>query len=85
MDASVLQQALSVAEAAATVREAAAALRSRFAPLRVLVVDNADMRHETPAALGPRRALYLGASDGHCWQMTSDVSQAAGLFIADRA
>jgi hypothetical protein len=43
------------------------------------------MRAETPAALGQRRALYLGASDGHCWQVTSDLAQAAGLFVADRA
>jgi hypothetical protein len=84
-DAGGLQQALALAEAAASVREAAAALRARFAPLRVVVVDALDMRHELAAATGPRRALYLGASDGHCWQMTQDPARAAGLFICDRA
>ncbi|EHR69917.1 hypothetical protein BurJ1DRAFT_1044 [Burkholderiales bacterium JOSHI_001] len=85
IDTSGLQQALATAEAAPTVREAAAALRTQFAPLRVVVVDALDMRDETPAAQGTRRSLYLGASDGHCWQVTSDLSHVAGLFIADRA
>lgn len=80
-----LEEALALAEAAAGVREAAAALRRRFAPLRVVVVAAADMRGETPAACGATKALYFGASDGHCWTMTSDATQAAGLFIAERA
>lgn len=85
MDAALLQDALTVADAAGTVREAAAALRERFAPLRVVVVDALDMRGETPAASGTRRTLYLGASDGHCWTVTNDPAQAAGLFLVDRA
>lgn len=77
-------EALAVAEAAASVREAAQALRERYAPLRIVVVDAFDMRHEQPAAAGVRRLLYYGASDGHCWQVTNDPSLAAGLFVADR-
>lgn len=84
MDTTLLAEAATIAEHAATVREAAAALRTRFAPLRVVVVDAFDMRNETPAVAGARRALYLGASDGHCWTVTADASQAAGLFVADR-
>ena len=83
MDSTALTQALQMAEAAGTVREAAAALRSAFAPLKVVVVDAFDMRAEKPAAQGERRALYFGASDGHCWQVTSDPTQAAGFFITD--
>lgn len=79
-----LDQALAVAEAAATVREAAALLRARLAPLKVVVVDAMDMRGEAPYAQGARRSLYLGATDGHCWQMTTDPARAAGLFICDR-
>lgn len=83
-----LIRALAVAEASASLREAAAALRIHFGarpvPLKVIVVDALDMRGETPAALGSRRALYLGASDGHCWQMTSDPARAAGIFVAER-
>jgi hypothetical protein len=85
MDANSLAEAAVIADGAATVREAAAALRTRFAPLRVVVVDAFDMRSETPAVAGARRALYLGASDGHCWSVTADAAQAAGLFVADRA
>ncbi len=85
MQAATLDEALALADAAATVREAAARLRSRYAPLRVVVVDAADMRGETPAAVGTRRQLYFGASDGHCWAVTTDAAQVAGLFVADRA
>lgn len=84
MDAAQLNEALTLAEASASLREAAAALRARFAPLRVVVVDALDMRGETPAASGQRHALYLGASDGHCWQVTQDPARAAGLFITER-
>ncbi|MDO9314379.1 MAG: hypothetical protein Q7T97_07535 [Burkholderiaceae bacterium] len=84
MNATTLAQALSLADAAASVREAAAALRLQFTPMKVVVVDADDMRTETPAAQGERRALYLGTSDGHCWQVTQDPAQAVGLFIADR-
>lgn len=85
MTPAALTEALALAEAAASVREAAAALRSRFAPMRVVVVDAADMRGETPAARGATRSLFFGASDGHCWTMTTDATQAAGLFISERA
>jgi hypothetical protein len=83
-DAAALAEAVSLADAAGTVREAAAALRARFAPLRVVVVDALDMRGEPAAATGAKRTLHLGASDGHCWTVTTDPAQAAGLFIADR-
>jgi hypothetical protein len=84
MDADTLAAALAIADAAPSVRAAAAALRERFAPLRVVVVDAFDMRHEKPAALGTTHQLYLGASDGHCWTVTTDALQASGLFIAER-
>jgi hypothetical protein len=84
MDAAVLAEALTLADSAGTLREAAAALRARFDALRIVVVDAFDMRGETPAASGKRRQLYFGASDGHCWAVTGDAAQAAGLFIAER-
>lgn len=52
--------------------------------MRVVVVDAFDMRSETPAAVGTKRQLYLGASDGHCWSVTHDAGQACGFFIAER-
>jgi hypothetical protein len=85
MNAAGLAEALSIADAAATAREAAVALRQRFAPLRIVVVDAFDMRNETPAASGAARQLFLGASDGHCWTVTNDASQACGLFVAEKA
>jgi hypothetical protein len=84
MDTLALGQALAIAEQAASVRDAAATLRQQLAPLRVVVVDTADMRDEAPAARGARHDLYLGASDGHCWRMTSDLALAQALFIAER-
>jgi hypothetical protein len=63
------------------VREAAAALRETFAPLRVVVVDAMDMRGEQPAAASARHQLFLGASDGHCWHVTRNEREAAGLFL----
>ena len=85
LEATALQEALAIAEGAPSVREAATALRARFAPMRIVLVDAFDMRGETPAALGPLRQLHLGASDGHCWAVTTDAAQATGLFISDRA
>lgn len=74
-----------LAESASTVREAAALLRARIAPLRVVVVDTLDMSHETPAITGGRWSLFLAASDGHCWTVTRDLAQVAGLYICPRS
>ncbi len=84
MDSAALAEAVSIADAAASVRDAAAALRARLPALRVVVVDALDMRDETPAAVGAKRQLYFGASDGHCWTVTADPAQARGLFICER-
>jgi hypothetical protein len=83
MTAFAAPEALALAESAGTVREAAATLRERYAPWRVVVVDAFDMRSETPIARGAKRQLFLGACDGHCWSVTNDPAQAAGLFVAD--
>ena len=83
-DAATLAEAIALADGGGTVREAAATLRQRYAPLRVVVVDALDMRGETAAATGSRRALYFGSSDGHCWQVTQDPARVSGLFLVDR-
>lgn len=85
MDTATLDAALALAGQAGSVRDAATLLRERLAPLRVVVVDAADMRDETPAASSAAHHLYLGASEGHCWVVTADPAQAAGLFIAARS
>jgi hypothetical protein len=84
MDAHIAAEALTLAESAATVRDAAQLLRQRYSPLRIVVVDAFDMRGESPAVQGEKRALYYGASDGHCWSVTSDPAQAAGFYLSDR-
>jgi hypothetical protein len=83
MDSHVITEALAIAESADSVRSAAQLLRSHYSQLRVVVVDAFDMRDETPAAVGATRKLYYGASDGHCWQVTSDPAQAAGFFLTE--
>ena len=83
MESHVVNEALALAEASGSLREAAQALRTHYAQLRVVVVDAFDMRDETPAAAGPTLTLYYGASDGHCWQVTSDPAQAAGFFLSE--
>lgn len=78
-----LDVAVSLADAAPDLRAAAAALRLGFPALRVSAVDAVDMRDETPARRGRVRSLWLGASDGHCWSMTTLPEEAAALFVAD--
>jgi hypothetical protein len=71
-------------EAAPTLREAAARLRSLLPNLKVLTMDAADLKDESPVASGATRALYLAASDGHCWRLTADPGEAAAIFVAER-
>lgn len=82
VSAAQLAEALRLAETASSARDAAALLRKHFTSLRIIVVDAFDMRSEVPAAQGALRRLYLGASDGHCWHVTTDLSQVAGLILA---
>ncbi|HLO95075.1 MAG TPA: hypothetical protein VK195_12235 [Burkholderiaceae bacterium] len=77
-----LAEALRLAESANSAHEAARLLRQHFATLRIVVVDAFDMRSEVPAAQGAQRRLYLSTSDGHCWSVTNDPSQVAGLILA---
>ncbi len=74
-----------LAETVVNIREAAALLRERIAPGRVIVVDAMDMRQEAPAISGARWNLFLAASDGHCWTVTREPAQAAGLYISPRS
>lgn len=83
-DAAWLAEALALADSAPTVRAAAKLLRERYAPLPIVVVDAFDMRSEKPLASGASVVVWGGASDGHCWQVTSDLAQASGLFIAPK-
>jgi hypothetical protein len=80
-----LHEAASILGSAASVRAAAAAIRERFAPLRALVLDAFDMRGEQPAVqVSADRAIYLMATDGHCWSVTSEPQQACAFVLTQR-
>jgi hypothetical protein len=79
---SPLDAVLALAEAQPDVRSAATALRQRCPGTRIVVVDAFDMPQEPAAAVGSKVAIWYGASDGHCWTVTTDPARAAGLFIA---
>jgi hypothetical protein len=65
-----------------SVRAAAASIRERFAPLRTLVLDPFDMKDEEPVAQAEQqRALYLMATDGHCWTVTREPAQAHAFVL----
>jgi hypothetical protein len=72
-------------EQAPTLADAVARLRSVLPNLKVMALDAADLKDEAPVAAGARRALYLAASDGHCWRMTADPGEAAAIFVAEHA
>ena len=76
-----LQTAGELVGAAASVREAAASLRGRFPDLRAILVDDKDMRDETPALCLGSRKVFLAASDGHCWRVTQEAAQASALIL----
>ena len=78
-----LQMASDVVGAAPSLREAAALWRARCPDVRVILVDAIDMRDETPVLqLGTRR-VYLSASNGHCWHVTTHAQEASALILAE--
>lgn len=76
-----LNEAAQILGASPTVRSAAATLRERFAPLHALVLDAFDMRSEAPAMQVDKRALYLMATDGHCWTVTGQPERASAFVL----
>lgn len=78
-----LDMALALMQQASDLRAAAQAMRASLAPCRVLVTDAMDMRDEMPFVCSGPWAVFLGATDGHCWQVTLDLDQAQGLFLSE--
>lgn len=76
-----LQEASQILVASASTRAAAAVIRERFAPLRALVLDAMDMRGEKPALQLGQRAIYLMATDGHCWSVTPEADKASAFVL----
>lgn len=78
-----IQQAAAILGESASVRAAAALIRERFAPLRALVLDAFDLRGEQPVVqVDGQRALYLMATDGHCWSVTREPELASAFVLA---
>jgi hypothetical protein len=66
---------------APTIRDAVALWRSRYPQVRAMVVDEMDMRDETPALRLGHRNVYLAATDGHCWHVTQSADEASALIL----
>lgn len=76
-----LRRAGEVIGAASSLRDAAALWRARDPAMRIVLVDAADMRDETPAlTLGSRR-VYLATSMGHCLHITQQPEEASALIL----
>lgn len=76
-----LRRASEVIGTAPTLRDAASILRARDPALRVVLVDALDLRDETPAQWLGHRRVYLAASNGHCWSITQQPSEATALIL----
>lgn len=81
MTADYLRQAGEVIGAASSLRDAAAIWRARDPAMRVVLVDAMDMSDETPALMLGRRRVYLATSNGHCWSITQQPSEATALIL----
>jgi hypothetical protein len=78
-----LRDASDVIRVAPSLREAAAIWRARDPAMRVVVVDALDMRDETPALLLGSRRVYLATSNGHCWSVTDQHTEATALILTE--
>jgi hypothetical protein len=76
-----LDQAARIVDSSDTLRQAAALIREQLAPLQALVLDAMDMRAEVPVRQVRQRAIYLMATDGHCWSVTSQPDLARALVL----
>jgi len=76
-----LQTASEVVGCAPTIRDAVSLWRARYPEVRAMVVDEMDMRDETPALRLGHRNVYLAATDGHCWHVTQSADEASALIL----
>ena len=64
-----------------SVRSAATRIREQLAPVKALVIDAFDMKAEKAVLQVDSRSMYLMRTDGHCWQVTDDASEASALVL----
>lgn len=78
-----IDEAARLVAAAPTIRAAAQSLREQFKGITASVVDAMDMRDETPAWREGSRAIFLAASNGHCWSVTRNPAEASAFVLAE--
>lgn len=83
-----IQGARTLLAKAASVRDAAAAWRTQHSAIRMVLVDAMDMRDETPAlrldaATGAARCVYMAATNGHCWHVTTQPDEATAFIVTE--
>lgn len=83
-----MQAASTLLAQAASARQAAATWRGQHPAIHMLVVDAMDMRDETPAlrlrlATGAGYSVFLAASNGHCWHVTTQPAEATALIVTE--
>lgn len=76
-----LQTLADILARAETVRTAAQQIKADLAPVQALVMDDFDMRRETPVMQVSGRSAYLMSTDGHCWSVTSDPAHASAVVL----
>lgn len=79
---SQLHMARDLLRTAGTLREAAALWRERQPQVRAMLLDATDLRSETPVLRQGRRAVYLVATQGHCWHVTQRPEEADALILS---
>lgn len=83
-----LQAASAVLAQAASARQAATTWRGQHPAIRMVVVDAMDMRDETPTqrlslATGAACSVFLAASNGHCWHVTTQPEEATAFIVTE--
>ena len=81
-----IQSASALLAQADSARQAAAAWRGQHPAIRMVVVDAMDMRDETPAlrlATGAGYSVFLAATNGHCWHVTTQPGEATALIVTE--
>jgi len=83
-----IHSASTVLAQAGSARQGASAWRGLHPAIPMVVVDAMDMRDETPAlrvnlAKGETCSVFLAASNGHCWHVTTLAEVATALIVTE--
>lgn len=79
-----LRQIEALLTTAATAAGSIAELRRTFPGLSFTRCDASDLDSEVPILETPRFSLYLIDAHDHCVRITSDLTRATGLLVAEK-